>query len=216
MSSPTSGSDPNYPQGNPPQGQPGWSAPQGPPQGYGAAPQGPPQGYGAVPEGYGAAPQGYGAAPQGYGAAPQGYGGPAPAYSGGPDGANGQRPGMVTAAGIIGIVWGALGLLFGLLGLTVAFALLGPVYGLLLLISVAVSGALLWAGIQVMQGKSPRLLLLISYVAIGINLLTMIWAATQGASIFSGLLGFVLPGIVVALLLNQQSKQYYASRGISY
>ena len=54
------------------------------------------------------------------------------------------------------------------------------------------------------------------YVAIGINLLTMIWAATQGASIFSGLLGFVLPGIVVALLLNQQSKQYYASRGISY
>jgi hypothetical protein len=209
MSSPTSGSDPNYPQGNAPQGQPGWSAPQEPPQGYGAAPQGPPQGYGA-------APQGYGAAPQGYGAAPQGYGGPAPAYSGGPDGANGQRPGMVTAAGIIGIVWGALGLLFGLLGLTVAFTLLGPVYGLLLLISVAVSGALLWAGIQVMQGKSPRLLLLISYVAIGINLLTMIWAATQGASIFSGLLGFVLPGIVVALLLNQQSKQYYASRGISY
>ncbi len=211
MSSPTSGSDPNHPQGNPPQGQPGWSAPQGPPQGYGEAPQG----YGAAPQGYGSAPQGYGAAPQGYGAAPQGYGGPAPAYSGGPD-AGGQRPGMVTAAGIIGIVWGALGLLFGLLGLTVAFTLLGPVYGLLLLISVAVSGALLWAGIQVMQGKSPRLLLLISYVAIGVNLLTMIWAATQGASIFSGLLGFVLPGIVVALLLNQQSKQYYASRGISY
>ena len=212
MSSPTSGSDPNYPQGNAPQGQPGWSAPQGPPQGYGEAPQG----YGSAPQGYGSAPQGYGAAPQGYGSAPQGYGGPAPAYSGGPDAGGGQRPGMVTAAGIIGIVWGALGLLFGLLGLTVAFTLLGPVYGLLLLISVVVSGALLWAGIQVMQGKSPRLLLLISYVAIGINLLTMIWAATQGASIFSGLLGFVLPGIVVALLLNQQSKQYYASRGISY
>jgi hypothetical protein len=194
MSSPTSGSDPNYPQGNPPQGQPGWSAPQGPPQGYGAAPQG-----------YGAAPQGYGAAPQGYGAAPHAD-----------DAGTGQRPGMVTAAGIIGIVWGALGLLFGLLGLTVAFSLLGAVYGLLLLISVVVSGALLWAGIQVMQGKSPRLLLLISYVAIGINLLTMVWSATQGASIFSGLLGFVLPGIVVALLLNQQSKQYYASRGISY
>ena len=78
------------------------------------------------------------------------------------------------------------------------------------------SAALLWAGIQVVQGKSPRLLLLISYVAIGINLLTMIWAATQGGSIFSGLLGFVIPGVVVFLLLNAQSKQYYASRGISY
>jgi hypothetical protein len=199
MSSPTSGSDPNYPQGNPPQGHPGWDAPQGPP-----------------PQGYGSAPQGYGSAPQGYGSAPQGYGGPAPAYSGGPDAGTGQRPGMVTAAGIIGIVWGALGLLFGLLALTVAFSLFGGFYGLLILISVVLSGALLFAGIQVMQGKSPRLLLLISYVAIGVNVLTMIWAATQGAGIFSGLLGFVVPGIVVFLLLNPQSKQYYAARGISY
>jgi len=123
---------------------------------------------------------------------------------------------MVTAAGIIGIVWGALGLLLGLLALSVAFSLLGAGYGLLVLLSVVVSAALLWAGIQVVQGKSPRLLLLISYVAIGINLLTMIWAATQGESVFNGLLGFVVPGIVVFLLLNPQSKQYYASRGISY
>lgn len=190
MSTPTPGSDPNYPQGSTPQGQPGWNAPQGPP------------------------PQGYGAPQQGYGG--QGYGGPAPAYSGGPDAGTGQKPGMVTAAGIIGIVWGALGLLFGLLGLAVAFSLLGGVYGLLVLLSVVVSGALLWAGIQVVQGKSPRLLLLISYVAIGINLLTMIWAATQGGSFFTGLLGFIVPGIVVFLLLNPQSKQYYASRGVSY
>ena len=192
MSSPTPGSDPNHPQGSAPQGQPDWNAPQGPPQ------------------------QGYGAPQQGYGAPVQGYGGPAPAYSGGPDAGTGQKPGMVTAAGIIGIVWGGLGLLFGLLGLAVAFSLLGGVYGVLVLISVALSAASLWAGIQVVQGKSPRLLLLISYVAIGINVLTMIWAATQGGSIVSGLLGFVVPGVVVFLLLNAQSKQYYASRGISY
>jgi hypothetical protein len=178
MSSPTPGSDPNYPQGGAPQGQPGWSAPQQP---------------------------------------AQGYGGPAPSYSGSPAGygATGQRPGMVTAAGIIGIVWGALGVLFGLLALTVAFAL-GALLGLFVLVSVALSAGLLWAGIQVMQGKSPRLLLLISYVAIGVNLVTMIIGIAQGASIFSYLLGFVIPGVVVFLLLNAQSKQYYASRGISY
>lgn len=175
MSSPTPGSDPNYPQSAAPQGQPGWGAPQEPAPGYS----------------------------------------PAPSYSAGPPANAGQRPGMVTAAGIIGIVWGALGLLFGLLALTLSFAL-GAVFGLLVLVSVVVSGGLLWAGIQVIQGKSPRLLLLISYVAIAVNLLTMIWAATQGASIFSGLLGFILPGVVVFLLLNQQSRQYYASRGISY
>jgi hypothetical protein len=178
MSSPTPGSDPNYPQGGAPQGQPGWGAPQSPEQGYTPAPS-----YSAPPAG---------------------------------SGATGQRPGMVTAAGIIGIVWGALGLLFGLLGLAIAFSLLGGLYGLLVLIGVVVAAALLWAGIQVIQGKSPRLLLLISYVSIGLNLLTLIWAATQGASIFSGLLGFIIPGVVVFLLLNPQSKQYYASRGISY
>jgi hypothetical protein len=156
------------------------------------------------------APQQPGYEPQGYN--PQGYT-PAPAYSGGPGPA--QRPGMVTAAGVIGIVWGGLGLLFGLLALGIAFAV-GAVFGLLVLLSVAIAGALLWAGIQVIQNKSPRLLLLISYVAIGINLLTTIWALIQGENILSGLLGFVLPGIVVALLLNPQSKQYYASRGIAY
>jgi hypothetical protein len=130
-------------------------------------------------------------------------------------GATGQRPGMVTAAGIIGIVWGALGLLFGLLALTLAFAI-GAFLGLLALISVVVSAALLWAGIQVIQGKSPRLLLLISYAAIAINVITMIIGIAQGLSIFSYLLGFIIPGVVVFLLLNAQSKQYYASRGISY
>ena len=173
MSTPTPGSDPNYPQGAAPQGQAGWGAPQQP-----------------------------------------GYS-PAPSYSAGPPAGTGQRPGMVSAAGIIGIVWGALGLLFGLLALAILFAF-GALLGLLALISVVVAAALLWAGIQVIQGKSPRLLLLMSYVAIGINLLTMIFEITQGASIFSSLLGFVIPGVIVFLLLNRQSKQYYASRGISY
>jgi hypothetical protein len=178
MSSPTPGSDPNYPQGGAPQGQPNWGAPQPPAGGYDPAPT-------------------YSNAPADNGAA------------------TGQRPGMVTAAGIIGIVWGALGLLFGLLALSILFAF-GALLGLLALVSVVLSAALLWAGIQVMQGKSPRLLLLISYVAIGVNVLTMIVGLTQGASIFSYLLGFIIPGVVVFLLLNQQSKQYYAARGISY
>jgi hypothetical protein len=179
MSSPTPGSDPNYPQGGAPQGEPAWGAPQSQP-----------------------AAQGYNPAPS-YSAAPAGYGPTA------------QRPGMVTAAGVIGIVWGALGLLFGLLALAIVFAL-SALLGLLVILSVALSAALLWAGIQVIQNKSPRLLLLISYVAIGINILTMIIGIAQGASIFSYLLGFVIPGVIVFLLLNPQSKQYYAARGISY
>src|SRR4051812_23359261 len=48
MSSPTPGSDPNYPQGGVPEGQQGWGSSQ--PQGYSPAPS-----YGGAPAGYGAA-----------------------------------------------------------------------------------------------------------------------------------------------------------------
>ncbi|RFU19500.1 hypothetical protein [Geodermatophilus marinus] len=127
-----------------------------------------------------------------------------------------RRPGVVTGAAVVGIVWGGLGTLFGLLALSVAFEL-GALVGLVVLLSVALSVGLLIGGIRVVRGESPRLLLVISYVAIGINLLSLVVALmSDGGSAANGLLGFVLPGIVVALLLQPAARQYYAARGISY
>ena len=147
----------------------------------------------------------------------QGYGDPAQSYSPAPAPApaGGQRPGMVTPAGIIGIVIGGLGLLsiFGI-GLLFAF---DAVLGLLSLLSFAVAVVLLVGGIQVLMGKSPKLLLLGSYASIGIQLLTLIWALVSGwGFLFAGLLGCILPVVIVLLLRQSQSKQYYTSRGISY
>jgi hypothetical protein len=182
MTTPTPGSDPNYPQGGAPQGQPGWGSPQG---------------------------QGYGNAPQSYGApgSPAGYG------------AGAQRPSQVTAAAIIGIVIGGLGTLFGLLsliGIGLVFAF-DPILGLLALLSIATAVVVLIGGIQAIQGKSPKLLLLGSYASIAVQLLYLIWSLVSGwGFVFTGLLGFILPAIIVFLLLQPQSKQYYASRGIQY
>jgi hypothetical protein len=188
MSSPT-GPEQNYPEGGAPQGQPGWSAPQQPPPGYQPAPQQPAPGYGPAPQ---------------YSGAPAGYGAP-----------GGQRPGMVSAAAIIGIVIGALGLL-GLLAVGLYFAF-SAILGLLSLLSVAAAVVTLVGGIQAIQGKSPRLLLLGSYASIGIQLLTFIWALVSGYGfIFFGLLGLILPGLIVFMLMQPQSKQYYSARGISY
>jgi hypothetical protein len=122
---------------------------------------------------------------------------------------------MVTAAAIIGIVVGALGIL-GLFSIGLYFAF-DAVLGILSLLSVAAAVVTLIGGIQAIQNKSPRLLLLGSYASIGVQLLTLIWAAVSGwGFLFFGLLGFIIPGVIVFLLLNPQSKQYYASRGISY
>jgi len=192
MSSPT-GSDPNYPQGGAPQGQPGWGAPENPAQGYG----GQTPGYNPAPQ------QGYNPAPS-YSGAPAGYGGAA-----------GQRPGTVTAAAIIAIVWGGLGTLVLLFAMAVAFAVL-PLLGLVVLLALLVSIALLVGGIFALQGKNAKLLLYICYAAIVINIIELIISITQGSSAFSGILGFIIPGVIIALLWQQQSKQWFASRGQTY
>jgi hypothetical protein len=123
---------------------------------------------------------------------------------------------MATAAGVIGIVWGGLGALFTLLAISFVFSV-SAVLGLIVLVSLALSVGLLVGGIQVVTNKSPKLLLYISYVAVAINVLSLIVSLAQdGGNAFSGVLGFILPGVVIALLLQAQVKQYYASRGMSY
>ena len=183
------------------------SSPTGSDQNYpqGGSPQGQP---------------GWGAPQQPAQGSGQAYGGPAPSYSNAPAGygaaPGGQRPGVVTAAAVVGIVWGGLGALFGLLALSVAFAL-SAVLGLVLLISLALSVALLVGGIFVLTGKPPKLLLYTSYVAVAVNLLSLIISIAQdGGSAFNGVLGFILPGVVIALLMQPASKQYFASRGQGY
>jgi hypothetical protein len=206
MSTPT-GNDPNYPQGGAPQGQPGWGAPETPAQGYDA----PSQSYNAPSQNYNAPPQDYNAPSQGYS--------PAPSYSGAPAGygaATDQRPGLVTGAAIVAIVWGGLGTLFGLLAMAVAFSLF-PLLGLFVLLAVLISVALLVGGIFALQGKSPKLLLYICYAAIVINLLELIFSIVKsGGSVFSGLLGFIIPGVIIALLFQPASKQWFAARGQTY
>jgi hypothetical protein len=188
MSSPT-GPEQNYPPGGTPQGQPGWSAPQQPAPGYDPAPQQPAPGYNPAPQ---------------YSGAPAGYGAPA-----------GERPTLVMAAAIIGIVIGVLGIL-GLFAVGAYFTF-DTILGLLTLLSVVAAAVLLVGGIQAIQGKSPRLLLLGSYASIAIQLLTLIWALVSGwGFVFLGLVGFLLPGLIVFLLMQPQTKQYYSARGISY
>jgi hypothetical protein len=208
MSSPH-GSDPNFARDENESGQPGWGPPQGQPYGQQDQP-----GWGQQGQ------QPYGE--QGYGQQPYGQPGypPAPGYPGQPSGygapQTGKRPGAVTAAGVIGIVWGALALLFGLVALGVAFSLSG-LLGLVVLIAVLVGIGLLVGGIYVVTGRSPKLLLYIAYAAIAINIIELIISLAQnGGQAANGVLGFVLPGVIVALLLQQRSKQYFAARGIGY
>jgi hypothetical protein len=164
----------------------------------------------------GGAPQGQ----PGWGAPQQPGYSPAPSYSGGPAGYGapaGRRPSQVSAAAIIGIVWGGLGALSGLIVMLAAFGLGAAVAGLVFLLSLAFSVALLVGGIFVLQGKPPKLLLYVSYVAIALGVVSLIVSiAATGGNAFSGVLGIIVPGVIVFLLLQPQAKQFFAARGQSY
>jgi hypothetical protein len=210
MSTPTPG--PDFSKGGAPQGQPGWGAPQQQPYqqpGY--------QQPGYEQPGY----QQPGYQQPGYQQPQPGYQ-PAPSYSGGPAGYGapaGQRPRPVSTAAVIGIVWGGLGTLFGLLAL-IAIGLVfsySALLGIFVLLGLAASIAMLVAGIQTLQGKSPKLLLYLSYASIAIQLLSLIFSLASGYGFsFGSLLGFIVPIVIVAMLMQPVSKQYYAARGISY
>ena len=190
--------DKNSPQGGQPHGAPG--QPYGQP--YGQQPYGQP--YGQQP----ANPAPYGG---GFGG---GFGGPSPYGAPG-----GRRPTPVTVAAILGIVIGGLGTLGGLVSLTglgLVFAF-DAVLGLLLLVSLASAIVLLVGGIQALTGKSPKLLVYGSYASIGVQLLYLLWSAISGWGFaFTGLLGFIIPIAIVALLRQPLARQYYAARGMAY
>ena len=166
MSSPTPGSDPNYPQGGAPQGQPGWGAPQQPAPGYTPAPS-------------------YSAAPAGYGAA-------------------GQRPGMVTAAGDHR----------HRLGRPRRSCSGCSALGRRLRLRRAARACSCWSSVAAVGraalGRHPGDPGQVAAAAAADQLrrdrrqlLTLIIGARAGrGSIFSGLLGFVLPGVIVFLLLQ--------------
>lgn len=137
--------------------------------------------------------QPYGSAP----AAQPGYGAPA----------TGNRPGLVLTAAILAFVVGGLGLLLNLLALTVAFEF-GALVGLLVVISIVVSAAFIWGGLQAMNGKDGRTLVIVAGVSIVLNLLVAVLYEFGVSTVLS----MIIPIAIIALMLQPQSKQWFQSR----
>lgn len=154
--------------------------------------------YNPDPDQPGYQPQSYGAAP----APPPGYGPPVVA-----------RPGSVTGAAVIGIVVGALSVLGNLIGIAASFDL-GVVPGLLALVSLAVGALFLYGGSQALNGKNGQLLVQAAVASIVLSIITLlVLLAIYDGFAFVGLISLVLPIVVIFLLRQQESRQWFQSRG---
>ncbi len=144
---------------------------------------------------------------QPYSSAPEqqpGYGAPAAS----------KRPTGVTVAAVLAFVSGGLNVLGGLLlllgssvaedagissGLVVVFGLIGLAFG----------AALIWGGLQAMGGKDQRILVATAGAAILLQVVNWILVGFTPASLIS----LILPVAIIALLMQQQSKQWFQSKG---
>ena len=134
---------------------------------------------------------------------------PYPAYAGAPGVAGAGRPGIVTAASVIGFVVGGLTILFGLLAFGILSSLgVGGFYTVLIVIALIAGAVMIWGGVQALNGKDGRILVIAAGVGILVNLIEMIMAFTTTA-----LLSFVLPILIIALIMQPQSRAWIRARG---
>jgi len=130
-----------------------------------------------------------------------------------------KRPTVATVFGILNIVFGAIGVL-GILSIGATFQY-SMVYGFLRLISIAVSGLLLAAGVFMMMNKKMSIDLN-KYYAIASLAITVIYAiyliVALGMVGFVGAIFVILIGVIYPVLLwfmvinNEPVKSFYASQ----
>jgi hypothetical protein len=122
-----------------------------------------------------------------------------------------QRPGSVTAAGVIGIVLGSLGIVLRVLQVTVIgnYFVVDAFLTLLVPLGVIVGLLLLVGGIEAVQGDAPRRLLLGSYGSMALTLVDQVWFVSRSEGLYAvGLVSLILPALIVFLLMRPSAREY--------
>lgn len=108
---------------------------------------------------------------------------------------------------------GALSLLGNLVGIGASFDL-GVVPGLLAIVSLALGALFLYGGIQAMQGKNGQLLFQAAVASIALSIVNLLVLLTiYDGFAFVGLISLILPIVIIMLLRQAESRQWFQSQG---
>jgi hypothetical protein len=88
----------------------------------------------------------------------------------------------------------------------------GLLYGIAILNGIFAI-AMVVGGVMALTGKNGQILGFAAIALIVVNLGTTIWVLTQGGGAATGFLGVILPAVVLSLLRQQKSKDYFAAKG---
>ncbi len=123
------------------------------------------------------------------------------------------RPGIVTAAGVLGFIIGGVGFLLNALSIgNISAAKLSPGLTALLtaltLVGIAMDLAMLFGARQALAGKDSRILVIAAGVAILIQIVGMFIYFTP-----SSLVSLVIPGLIIGFLLSNGSLTWFRVKG---
>ncbi len=140
-----------------------------------------------------------------------------------------RRPGVVTAAAVLGFIIGGLDILLYGLGLLVVVSIsagqLANHGSLLTVILFAVvllgltQGALyVWGGVSAVRGRGRKLLLSIAAIHESLVLLSLVFSlavspAQAGHAVLQALLGSIFALPILILILQRSSSEYFRNRG---
>lgn len=180
------------------------------PYGQSQPPQDP--GYQAQQPGqYSQQPGQYSQQPGQYSQQPGQYGQP-PAYPSGAAGAaqvGAGRPGIVTAAAVLAFVIAGLGILLNLVAFQVLAALsFGGLLVVLAILTIIADAALIWGGVQLLNGKDGKIVVIAAAALVVINLIAIISYFYAG-----GLISLVIPALIIALMLQPATRNWLRARG---
>lgn len=127
---------------------------------------------------------------------------------------NNARPGMVTAAAVLGFVVGGLAILGGLITLlaggiaATVYAGLGGIVIVFAILFLGVGALYIFAGLKALQGKNAKILVIVAGVATVLQLISMFSDFTP-----TSLVGLAISVGIIALLLQEQSKAWFRAQG---
>lgn len=154
---------------------------------------------------------------------------PPPEYTGAPAGNTHEaftRPGMVTAATVLALIWGGLtvisalfsmvgGSLFHITGRACApndqsglCAFVGNSGGLLIVIGIALivaASLVIWGSIAARNGQNAKLLIIASGIQIVIQI---VWMIETGSAAF-GIVGVIVPIGIIGLISSSTSRTWF-------
>jgi hypothetical protein len=121
-----------------------------------------------------------------------------------------ERPWTVTSAAVIAFVFAAIALLAAIADFVWAAQANSIVVGL---VNIMIAALFIWCGVSALRGVTSRSLFFLAVATIAVNIILIIFFAIRALTFWPNVVMIVLAVIIIALLVQQSSRQFFRAQG---